>query len=182
MKHICSRRPWAIYTFAFHYSAVVGPALNLTRVILDILGSDQADGVIALLREEAERVYQESNQEWSKHSLGKLIRRDSTIRESFRMSALMPRNARRQVISRTGVHNPVDRWTVPRGSVICVDAWSIHHDPDNYPDPYRFDAFRFSRPLEERNDQSGDKASASITRLTSVSKSFLTFGYGKNAW
>lgn len=38
---------------------------------------------------------------------------------------------------------PIGPHVVPAGTVVLVDAWAIHHDPDLYPDPERFDPERF---------------------------------------
>ncbi len=39
--------------------------------------------------------------------------------------------------------------TVPAGTMLGVDAWALHHDPEIYPDPERFDPERFlDGPLE----------------------------------
>jgi len=34
-------------------------------------------------------------------------------------------------------------WTYPRGVALLANAWLVHHDPDNYPDPYAFRPERF---------------------------------------
>ena len=44
---------------------------------------------------------------------------------------------------------PIGSHTVPPGTLILIDAWGVHHDPDVYPDPERFQPERFlSQPPE----------------------------------
>lgn len=38
---------------------------------------------------------------------------------------------------------PIGPHTVPAGTMVFIDAWGVHHDPDRYPDPERFDPERF---------------------------------------
>jgi cytochrome P450 len=33
--------------------------------------------------------------------------------------------------------------TVPAGTLVLIDAWGVHHDPDRHPEPERFDPERF---------------------------------------
>jgi cytochrome P450 len=33
--------------------------------------------------------------------------------------------------------------TIPAGTLILIDAWGVHHDPELYPDPERFEPERF---------------------------------------
>jgi cytochrome P450 len=38
---------------------------------------------------------------------------------------------------------PIGDHVVPAGTLIMVDAWGVHHDPDIYPNPERFEPQRF---------------------------------------
>ena len=35
-------------------------------------------------------------------------------------------------------------YVIPKGMTIIIPASSIHHDPEYYPDPYKFDPERFT--------------------------------------
>jgi cytochrome P450 len=39
---------------------------------------------------------------------------------------------------------PIDRYTVPAGSIILMSPWVMHHDPRYYADPFRFDPERWT--------------------------------------
>jgi hypothetical protein len=34
--------------------------------------------------------------------------------------------------------------TIPAGTLVLIDAWGVHHDPEVYPNPERFDPGRFA--------------------------------------
>ena len=40
--------------------------------------------------------------------------------------------------------------TIPAGTVVLVDAWGVHHDPERYPEPERFRPERFLTEAPER--------------------------------
>jgi len=77
---------------------------------------------------------------------------------------------------------------IPCGAMIGLDFWTRHHDPEIYPQPDKYDAFRFSRPREEHSVQHpSDKTSEEYLRMKSLdctytaSDTFLVFGMGKYA-
>lgn len=41
---------------------------------------------------------------------------------------------------------------IPVGQVCAVGIWSLHHDPEIYPDPYKFDPERFSEDNKKKRD------------------------------
>jgi cytochrome P450 len=63
----------------------------------------------------------------------------NTIKETLRLytpaPALMSRRAMQDM--------RVGRWQVPKGSLVRITPWVVHHDPRWYPDPERFDPDRF---------------------------------------
>jgi len=94
-------------------------------------------------------------------------------------------------MSPNGITNKAEGWTAPHNAHIGVDMHSVQHDPDIYPNPEEYDAFRFSRPREEfekRNGESGDAGDeADILRLKNTGlittgDTFLPFGHGRHAW
>lgn len=92
---------------------------------------------------------------------------------------------------------------VPQGVRVCIPSHAIHRDEATYPSPYKFDAFRFSRPREEHEAQmqmqvpngaesseaqngaeSGPTKSSldqKNTSLITTSDDFLGFGHGRHA-
>lgn len=43
---------------------------------------------------------------------------------------------------------------IPKGSELCIDIYNVHHNPDVWMDPYKFDPHRFA-PGGEADQQKG---------------------------
>ena len=63
----------------------------------------------------------------------------ATIQETLRRRPVLPNSAPRFVVRPFDVGG----WTYPPGVCLVPNAYLIHHDPDIYPDPYRFHPERF---------------------------------------
>ncbi|KAF7337632.1 Ent-kaurene oxidase [Mycena sanguinolenta] len=113
----------------------------------------------------------ESEGGYNKASLAKMRILDSTLREVGRFYALSLVGLRRVIIKPVSL---VDGTVVPSGYNIAVPFKSIHFDENVYPEPYKFDCFRFSklRASEHTDLKYG---------FTTVQKEFVPFGLGKHA-
>lgn len=155
--------------------SVFTTAITAQNALVDIISSDPSD--IETLREEAVRVFTEENQIWSQAGAAKLVRIDSAIRESQRRSNFAVTMLDHKVIAPGGVTNESEGWHAPFGTILSINLNGLYHDPDIYPDPERYDPFRFSRPLE--TGAVGEKKKMSIV---STSEEHLVFGHGRHAW
>ncbi|EMC95609.1 hypothetical protein BAUCODRAFT_109037 [Baudoinia panamericana UAMH 10762] len=183
----------ARFLLPLNFAAIHTTVFTITNVFFDLLGSDPKDGFLEGLREEAENVWAESKGNWSKQSLAKLYRADSAIRESMRVSNFMTHGLLRKVIGKDGITDPEEGFKVPYGGYVATDVHSVQHDPDIYPDPERYDAFRFSRPIEEFEakrtasggalDPADEKEWLRLkqTGIVATGETFLPFGHGKHA-
>lgn len=127
---------------------------------------------------------------WTKAGLDKMLKIDSFIRESHRISGagicplatlsepqllthnnLFPVGMARLALRPFTFSNGV---TVPANTVIAAPATAIHTDRENYPNPDEFDGFRFAK-LREHDGVSGQQ-------ITSTSADHLVWGYGRHAW
>jgi cytochrome P450 len=70
---------------------------------------------------------------------------------------------------------------VPRGIQMGVPMHSIHFDEEFYTDAGRFDPFRFSDSIEQRNQAAAGLSTAKKKTLVALDDTFLMFGYGKNS-
>lgn len=155
---------------------VVGMVHVFTHCILDLYSSPSKEEFLGDLEEECQRVQTPTGFR-SKEAVDRLYRVDSTIRESMRFSDLHIFGLARDVVSSSiDIGHGV---TLAPGTRVVWPTQPIHRDPEFYPEPDRFDAFRFSRDFEGLG---GDKSSKSTDRLliASVTPSFLAFGYGKH--
>jgi hypothetical protein len=77
--------------------AIHSTSIVTTNTLLDLYSHPDADMFVEGLREECERIFAECGGKWSKDAVDKLIRVDSTIRESMRMTPLVDLSLRRIV-------------------------------------------------------------------------------------
>ncbi|KAF2099268.1 putative P450 monooxygenase [Rhizodiscina lignyota] len=187
-----------------NFAAIHTTALTITNAIFDIFSGPNASFVVESLREEAERVYAECNGHWTKDAAAKLLRLDSALRESMRLSGFLTRSVFRKVVSPDGLTHPREGWTIPQGAWVAVDVISTHHDDSIYDFAGGYDPFRFSRPREEAlsttssasntpppstpQDSTCDSASDKDEVLwlknqgmVSTSDTFLGFGAGRHS-
>ena len=166
-----------------NFAAIHTTALTMTTFIFDLISSPSTPQWLDGIREEAVRVLAEESGQWTKAGLAGCHRSDSAIRESMRISDFLTRNIQRKVMPQEGIENKVEEWRAPQGTLIGVDVQSVHHDPEIYPDPNTYDAFRFSRPREEADTSNVHSEVNRVKRtgLTQTSDIFLPFSHGRHA-
>ena len=172
-----------------NFAAIHTTVFTVTNALFDILGSKSSRDVLAGLEEEASRVFAEENGAWSKASLAKLVRTDSALKESMRVSSFMTKGMNR-VVTHPITHEKAG-WSLQPGALVATDVYSVHMDPELYPKPDEYDAFRFSRVREEfeQNQKEGklnenDKSEMlrlKGTGMITTGDTFLPFGHGKHA-
>ncbi|KAK5119965.1 hypothetical protein LTR85_007041 [Meristemomyces frigidus] len=172
-----------------NFAAIHTTTFTITNTLFDILGSPSAGDMLAGLEEEARRVFTEEDGKWSKPGLAKLVRADSAVKDSMRFSGFMTRGMGRKVTGH--ITNEKAGWSLSPGALVATDVYSVHMDPELYPRPEEYDAFRFSRPREEFEQR--QKAGAvdemskdevlrlKNTGLITTSETFLPFGHGRHA-
>ena len=178
------------FIMPIEFAAIHTTSLTLSMCLFDLFSADPSKGFVEGLREEAERAFAETEQtgRWNKKILTKLVRADSAIRESMRLSNFATRGVMRKVVAKDGLRIEDEGWTAPYGSYIGLDEHSRHHDPAIYPDPDSYDAFRFSRPREEY-EASRDSNPKDLEKyvdmknlsMVSTGENFLAFGHGRHA-
>ncbi|EXU98876.1 cytochrome P450 [Metarhizium robertsii] len=122
------------------------------------------------LREEIKQCF-ELHGEGTKKALDSMYKVDSFIKETQRMNPLdasaLARLALRDYTFSNGLH-------IPKGSAIFTPNAPLFQDERFYPDPQRFDGFRFSKM---RNDPK----LVSSCDLTSTNERSMHFGIGRHA-
>ncbi|KAE8354978.1 cytochrome protein [Aspergillus coremiiformis] len=160
-------RPYdpAIAQLTLSLAAVHTTADLLAKVLLDLC--EHAE-IIPALRQEIVAVIQEHG--WQKSTLVNLKLMDSFLKENQRLKPFslipMERDAEHSVRLRDGTE-------IPKGTTLTV---ANHHlrDPAIYPDPERFDPYRFLKLRDEKGQER-------TAQLESTSPDHLGFGYGKYA-
>ncbi|KAI9723699.1 MAG: hypothetical protein M1812_000999 [Candelaria pacifica] len=170
-----------------NFAAIHPASITITNVLFNLYSSAPEKGFVEGIREEATRILAEGNGTFTKAGLDKMIRTDSAIRESLRYSSLTSKGLDRTVIAKEGI-TMEDGLFLPQGTKVGTALFSIHRDDSFYPHAHEYDAFRFSRPLEEaKQDLSVVEAALELkdipqnTPLTQTSDTFLEFGHGRHA-
>ncbi|KAI0421899.1 cytochrome P450 [Xylaria grammica] len=146
--------------------------------VQDIYGSPNHEEVVKGLEEECTFVNSRHHGFMTKEAVDHLHRVDSALRESMRLSDIAIIALSRDVASHDlDIGNGL---LLPQGTRVVFPTHAIHRDPDNYEIPLQFDAFRFSRRFEKQ-DQVEDEDPGERELLTSITPSFLAFGYGKHS-
>ena len=176
--HLIAKRCMATNLAAIHTTSIMG-----TNILFDIASSPPEQGVLASLREEASRVFNESGQVWTKNSLTKLVRLDSVVREGMRLGALGAFSLNRRVTAKGGLVTE-DGITLPEGSLVAVHAYGSQMMDGIYENAAQWEPFRFSdareSPKEHENNATGYTKGPRMTGVT-TGPAFLTFGHGKHA-
>ncbi|CAN8100520.1 unnamed protein product [Discula destructiva] len=130
------------------------------------------------LREEISTVLKEHGT-YTTAALQKMKKLDSFLREVTRQYPLNFVGFERKVMKPITLSNGQ---LIPAGVIIQTPANGYAHDPDTYPNPDQFDAFRSYRLREQAGLTSGEKASAdALNQMVAVSPNHLIFGFGRHA-
>lgn len=149
------------------------------HALLDIHNSPDRDKWVIGIEEECLRVAGEHHGLASREAIESLHRLDSAVRESMRVSDVMVHILPLDVIS-SSIDLGNDLQITPQSGMRTVfPAQMIHNDKDWYPDPERFDAFRFSREFEQ-STHVGTHANKRET-MTTITPHYLPFGYGRHS-
>ncbi|KAH8824882.1 cytochrome P450 [Flagelloscypha sp. PMI_526] len=174
----------SVYSLAYRvvllqFAAITTSTITATNALLDIWSHPEASSVVESLREEASRVLEEHNGEWSKAALAKLYKLDSAIRESSRVNGVNGTALGRKVRSETGITIPGVEgglW-LPKGSTVGISMQGIHFDDEFYEDAHTYDPFRFSK---SRDMEKGDEKRVNEDLVT-TSTHYLLFSHGLHA-
>lgn len=97
--------------------------------------------VQARLREEVDECFQNEGEEPSLDAVSKLKYLHGVVSETLRMfppASRLERSASEDyVLGDTKIK-------IPKGTTVVIPIYAMHHDPRNFPDPYKFDPERFS--------------------------------------
>ncbi|KAK2595090.1 hypothetical protein QQS21_007175 [Conoideocrella luteorostrata] len=152
-----------------------------THAVLDAYCAAPEDNIVDALRAECLRVSTQHRGLSTKEAIDALYTVDSAVRESMRLNDVMVDLLPLDVVSGKGIDLGDGRIIAPGSGVRTVfPAQMVHRDPDIYPDPDRFDAFRFSREFKSSQQEAEPRPASTRQLMTTVTKTFLPFGYGRH--
>jgi len=162
LRSICLR------ILVLNFASLHTSAQTLTHALLNLASHPW---YIEPLREEAREITEQYG--WTKDSMAMLVRTESFLRESQRVSgtSLFPviRKAMEDITFSDGT-------TIPSGTHLAVASVPMHLDDRYYEKASEFDAFRFLKAPEAEEDSLQRPRLVSPNRLT-----YLVFGHGNRA-
>lgn len=181
---VISKRILPVNFAAIHTTVLTGHSW-----MLDVLSSPSSTTIVESLRDEITS-QKPSTGHWTKKALSSLLRVDSSIRESQRLSNFAANLVERQVIAPEGLHNPDYGWTLPPGAFVTVNLQGTHHDEDIHEGADTYDPWRYSRVREawegktedEKREKEDEGRRAKGLGMVTTSDVHLAFGHGRHAW
>lgn len=177
---------------AMNFAAIHTTTFSITQTIFDLVASSPE--VVDTLRDESGAALASTGNEWTKATIQQLIKHDSTLRESTRLSSFLTVGMVRRVAAPEGI-------TAPNGTFCPCDSWvaipsnGVHNDTSIYPDTETYKPFRFSDMREAEagagvNKESETEESKAAVReallkkanlsFVSVGPQYHPFGYGRH--
>jgi cytochrome P450 len=156
-------------------------SIQVTNMLLNILGSDGEFNTISVLRDEVSRILTGPNGEtleWTKARVAQMIRADSVARETLRLNSFGSRAIMRKVMV-DGVTSE-DGVPLPRGAILSFLGHPAQTEESKFDDGLKYDPFRFSRMREAAVNAEGKPGLGSLS-FVSTSPTHLPFGHGKHA-
>jgi cytochrome P450 len=125
------------------------------------------------LRDEIMQALKDSNGIFTKEALYNCKLLDSFVKESQRLNPITmvigKRILRQPVTLSSGTH-------LPKGTRVAVPTEAVSNDPENFPEPEKFDGYRF---VKLRSAKEG--STSQYHQFVTANKTSLNFGYGKHA-
>ncbi|KAK8079169.1 hypothetical protein PG994_002976 [Apiospora phragmitis] len=171
-----------------NFASIHTSSFAMTHVLFDLAATAPAH--VEELRHEIKTVLAKHDGVWDKRMLQKMLKLDSTMRESQRLNSMVTFATSRLVVHPEGITTP-SGVHIPPGAVVGGPSYPVFHDEAIYPDPYSFKPFRFA---EKRQQEGGadEKRDSTTTTTTSyvqcarqawatTSPEFVAFGHGRHA-
>lgn len=179
-----------IYTLAsrvliLNFASIHTSSFAMANALFDLAATDPVH--IEELRHEIKTVLAEHGGAWNKRAIQKMIKLDSTMRESQRINSLVVMATGRLVVDPKGITTPTGVH-LPRGTVVGGHGRAVLHDGDIYPEPGTFRPFRFAEKRNQQGDAGAHEKGGSATYVerarqawATTSPDFVAFGHGRHA-
>lgn len=159
------------------FGAVHQTTMQVTNLLLNVVGSDAEFNTISTLRDETARIIG-GNPDfvWTKSNISHMVKADSVSRETLRLYSFGGR-ANFRIVMVDGFRTDQGH-LLPKGTMISFLGQPAQTDDQLLDDALKFDPFRFSRL---REDAASRDEKAPPVSFVSTSPDFLPFGHGKHA-
>ncbi|RYP79122.1 hypothetical protein DL771_000100 [Monosporascus sp. 5C6A] len=162
------------------FAAVHTSSQTMTNMFYTLAAEPE---IVAMLREEVREVLAKHDGEFTVRSLQDLKKMDSFAKETMRYYPLMAASVQRKVLKPFTLSNGQ---VIPAGVIIEVANKAICDDPEIYENPEVFDALRFYK-IRQTKDESRENAKSELvanaanSQFVSTGPLSLWWGYGKHA-
>ncbi|OKL57034.1 hypothetical protein UA08_07349 [Talaromyces atroroseus] len=152
-------------------NAIHAPAYTVTECMVDLCKNPE---IHEELRAEIEQVLGKNRDAscWTKENLDRLVKLDSFIRESSRLTPISAVKMERLAVQDVRLS---DGTLIPRGTSVAVIAHGRHLDEDIIPNARTFDAFRYARL------RTGDEMADAEYAFAQATSENMLFGLGRHA-
>ncbi|KAK4224319.1 ent-kaurene oxidase [Podospora fimiseda] len=157
-----------------NFAGIHTSSIAIVLVIMDLVYGKKE--YIDELRE-ISTVLAEFDGKWCKRALAKMIKPDSTMRESQRYNSVIVVGTNRMVVAEEGIVT-TSGVRIPKDCQIAVPSHVVLHDEGIYEGAGEFKPFRF---VEERLDEKVEYVKRAGKAWATTSNEFLGFGQGRNA-
>ncbi|KFH41336.1 Ent-kaurene oxidase-like protein [Hapsidospora chrysogenum ATCC 11550] len=161
-----------------NFVAIHTTSFAIAHVLMD-LAANAVENIDELREEIVAGLRAQPDEEWSKQALLAMPKLDSVFRESQRMNSIVTVASPKPVCSKDGVTTP-SGVHLEYGSYVAILSYPILNDPAIYPDPDKFQPFRFANARAEAGKQ-GLLMEKARQGWTSVTRTYTAFGTGMHA-
>ncbi|RDX48972.1 cytochrome P450 [Lentinus brumalis] len=108
---------------------------------------------------------------WTKQALHRMWKVDSFLKESHRYNGMGVLSMLREAMTDVVL---IDGTVIPKGTIVGVPTFAIHHDKEKYPDSHTFDPFRFARLRAQDGNETKHQ-------LSTTALDWVGFGHGRQS-
>lgn len=158
-----------------NFAAIHTSTFSIVNALADIVSLPDPKSLLETIKDEMEDILKADGGEWTKTSVQRMVKADSTLRESMRYSSFMTVAIQRKVIAKGGITTPTGIH-IKEGNKVGISGWSRHRDAGVYPDADTFIPLRFveGSPHEAKSQAPGG------TSAVDSNLDFLTFSHGRH--
>ncbi|KAL8737236.1 MAG: hypothetical protein Q9181_001890 [Wetmoreana brouardii] len=187
IRNVADSKMLAEWILLLGFAALSSTIIQASNILLDIVSCTKETQAYGILREEAAASLK-TDEDWNNPAVfRRFILSDSAIRESLRYHPILIKGLTKEVIRSEGLSLP-DGTHIPQGGWLGIPVLGLHMDDRFYPNPGKYDPFRWAKLKMEREaaqnkeDSEGERNRASIKDYAGQPTStYVGFGYGRHA-
>lgn len=162
-----------------NFAAIHTSTMTTANMIIDIASGSAYENCLTEMLVECQALSEEYGSQWSSARIAEMVIIDSALRESMRVSGFGSKAFVRKVMASNGILLP-NGVRIPKGEIVSVSGYSMHHDKDIYPRPHEF---RYDRFLQHSTNSKWiqQRTQASAKAATTTEVTYAIWGHGKHA-